>query len=369
MTEISFNYNIHDFVTIKITINNVSKVNKNDLNFPYSYFETRESIKNPDIELIIGEFQPKFDEVDEVYVIDHKYYIGEDYIFGKDTGPFSRWMFEIEGIKNFGKGPIKIKYYGKIMTPEGLLFPYLLPQDILLRPIVELVLLSKGLLTFHAAGIVRSKGFLLIGRGESFKTSIAMDLVRRYNFKLLGDERVIVDPSNMRMFSLPIHVATFNFKKERLKNERFSGLAGKIMYIKFLKTLLNNNPNMKSKYITNVAPLDHVVLLQKRYNNIEPYFYKIKQKEIAKSKIFVNNILELVKSHTFMINDHGHHFYKYLLAYSYVYPDNKLNKIIHSQELLLSRMLDRIIETSYLVLPPRYGSKCSETILVVDQGD
>ena len=70
----SMNYNIHNIITFQIN----RKKHKDyirDMNLPYSYFE-EEKVDNPDLILNIGDFNP---ENHGCYLVDHKWYIKENY--------------------------------------------------------------------------------------------------------------------------------------------------------------------------------------------------------------------------------------------------------------------------------------------------
>lgn len=334
----TLNYNIHNIIKFQIT-RNKKKDFLRDLNLPFSYFETQD-VKDPDIILNIGKFKA---DNKKCYVVDHKYYIKENYFYCRDSGGTANWEVEIEG---FEKGKTIINYYGKIYGPESWIYPDLLSQDIFLRSIIDYKLKKKGYYLVHSAGICKDdSGILFTGRGSSFKTSLAMDLVRKYKYGFLGDDKVIMG-GNHKLYSFPVHLKSFEYKSCNLRDENFRNTSGNISiksiidFYKFIKTLKNS-----SNYRANKLPIiDSAELKSLFFVNRTNYMNKI-QKEEKNNKfkqICLNSMAEIIKGHTFMFFDYGQYFYKYILAYSFIYHDNLLRKHWHNSNNDLSKILNNI---------------------------
>ncbi|GAB4315545.1 MAG: hypothetical protein Kow0019_15730 [Methanobacteriaceae archaeon] len=327
-------YNIHNLIKFQIVRDKYNDRFK-DLNLPFSFFEV-DNTTNPDIILNIGPFNPSNDEC---YLIDHKYYIKENYFYCKDSGGLANWEVEI---KCFEKGNTIINYNGFISGPESFLYPDLLPQDIFLRPILEYKLNKKGYYLVHCAGISNNNsGYLFTGRGSSYKSSLAMDLVRKYNYDLLGDDKVIVG-ENLDLFSFPVHLKAFEFKVSNMQDENFrsSGklqLKSIINFYKFLKNLKVNKDYKKNK----ISIIQSSKLKSLFFVNKTNYLNKVQVSEnpSLSKKLCLNNLSEIVKGHTFMFFDYGQYFYKYVIAYSFIYPENSLKKHWHKSNMELGKFL------------------------------
>lgn len=332
----TFNYNIHDLIKFQIVRNKKNDFLR-DLNLPYSYFETN-NIEDPDIVLNIGKFKP---DNEKCHVLDHKYYIKENYFYCKDSAGTASWEVEING---FEEGNTIINYNGNISGPESWLYPDLLPQDIFLRSILDYKLKKKGFYLIHSAGASKNNnGFLFTGRGGSFKTSLAMDLVRKYKYDFLGDDKVILG-ENLKLYSFPVHLKAFEFKSCNMKDENFRNSLDRIKinsiynFYKFIKNLKN-----KSDYNNNKLPIIESSKLKSLFFvNRTNYIDKVQIEENTdKAKqICLNSLAEIIKGHTFMFFDYGQYFYKYILAYSFIYHDNLLRKYWHNE--YLSEILDKV---------------------------
>ena len=331
----SLAYNLHNVLTFQI-----NREKKNDLfpdlNLPFSYFATNEELTKPDITLNIGAFRPSNNNC---RVIDHRYYIKNNYFYCKDGSGSASWEVEITGLE-FGY-PI-INYNGKIIGPETIIYPHLLPQDLFLQPLIEFLLCKKGYAFIHAAGVCQNnKSYLLVGRGSSFKTSICMDLLRKGNFAFLGDERIILSRDG-RVLSCPLHQKAFNFKANHLANEEFRS-SGKLnveslkKYLAFLNAMHSNASLKKNIMIADSADLQSIIFLN-RTNIVKTYSQPISL-DLAVSKLVINNMAEKIKGHTFFWSDYGHFFLKYMLIYSFVFPESYLATYDAQLRYLLSNIL------------------------------
>lgn len=332
------NYNIHNLIEFQV-VRDKGMDRFKDLNLPYSYFEV-EKIKNPDIILNIGAFNPSNENC---YLVDHKYYIRDNYFYCKDSGGTAHWEVEIKG---FEKGKTIINYNGKINGPESWIYPDLLMQDIFLRSIIDYKLKKKGFFLIHSAGVSKNnKGYLFTGRGSSYKTSLAMDLVRKFNYSFLGDDKVILG-KNLKLFSFPVHLKAFEYKSCNLRDENFRNSSGNISiksiqkYCQFMKNLKNNKD-----YNNNKLPIiDSSCLKSLFFVNRTNYMNKVQKEEKNNKakKMCLNSLSEIIKGHTFMFFDYGQYFYKYLLAYSFIFPDNLLKKHWHNSNENLNEILDKV---------------------------
>jgi hypothetical protein len=124
--------------------------------------------------------------------------------------------------------------------------------------------------------------------------------------------------------SFPVHVKALDYKVYHLKGESFlesSKIQGILKYIDFVRHLHNDRP-MNGLPIVDASPLAAILFIS-RTNKPGVSMHAIDVKETA-SKVAINNESEVVKGHTFFMSDYGQYFYKYALAYSFIFPENDL---------------------------------------------
>ncbi len=301
-------YNIHDLIKIKIIRNKKLDLFK-DLNLKYSFFEA-DDVEDPDIVLNIGEFTPSNEDC---FFVDHKYYVKNNYFYCKDAAGMIGWEVEIIG---FEEGKTVVNFNSTINGLQKIVMRDLLPQNLILAPLLEYKLFQKNCLLLHAGAVsLDNKGFLFVGRGGSLKTTLIMNLVRNHNFSFLSDDTVLVCEN--KIYSFPTHLLEFEFRKNKLQNEHMNF----VHRLQLLKYLLNKNNSKDVDFLVkNSVECSHVYFISKTTNsNIQ---YKKLNKEQMCTKIVLNNMIEKVQV-PFMGTDIGH-FLQYMFAYSYIYPYSKI---------------------------------------------
>lgn len=326
-------YSIHDLLKIEISSDiPFRKSIFEDLNFPFSYFSVEELDEDPDIVLNIGEFDPSNNNCN---VLDYKYNIKENYFFCTENIPDAKWSVEIKGLEN---SPTIINYLG---NPKGIkkLFENQIPCMFILLPIIEYQLFKKGYHLIHAAGICKDKrGYILVGRPSSFKSSLAMDLIRKTGFQWLGDERVILCKD--RVMSFPLCPDTFDLKCRLLNNENFPGLFSKL---KFLYYSNRYNRSLSSLSIAKCVGLEKIIFISRsNKKNLET---KELSREQGIKKLIENNRAEMMISQ----------FYKYLLAYSFIFPDSMLSNYFKNFQEEIEKSIGNI-PIFEQEIPEKYGN-------------
>lgn len=318
----SLDYNVHNIIKFRI-VREKKKDFLWDLNLPFSYFET-EHVEKPDIILNVGDFKP---DNESCCRLDHNNFVKENYFYCRDSGGTASWEVEIQG---FEEGVTIINYNGKISGPESLFYPELLPQDIFLRSMIEYKLYKKGFYLLHGAGVSKNnKGYIISGRGSSFKTSISMDLVRKSKFDFMADDKIIMS-NDRKLYSFPVHFKSFEFKLRNIQEENFRNASGGIgfnsliNFFKFIRYLRNNDFDYKKIDLPIVDNSDLNELLFVSRTNCNNFKIGRIDQETAANRLYYNNVSDIVKGHTFMLLDYGQYFYKYILLYSFIYPENSL---------------------------------------------
>lgn len=307
----TLNYNIHNILKLQIVREKRRDLVK-DLNLPFSYFETEEELDNPDIIFNIGKFEPSNKNC---YVIDHKYHIKDNYFYCKDSEGRIRWEEEIFGFEN---GDTIVNFKSNIFGLPSILIPDFLPQNLLLRPLIEYKLAEKGYFLIHSSGVSKNgRAYLFAGTGGSFKTSIVMDLIRKAGFDFMADDRIILHKSKVLCF--PMHFLTFNFRIKNLPNEDFRNILDRIRLIKYLRSNQSSSCNVP---LSEDSALNSFFILEKsnRNNSVERHIIPLKN---VVDKLAANNKIEMIKSPMMMGMDFGRYF-DYMLAYSFVFPNSQV---------------------------------------------
>lgn len=303
------NYNIHNILTLQIVRERKKDLLK-DLNLEFSYFETNDEIFDPDIILNIGKFKPSNEKC---YVVDHKYYIKDNYLYCKDSDSGAKWEVEING---FEKGKTEINFYSNIFGIQSILIPEFLPQNLLVRPLIEYKLAKKGYFLIHSGAVSKdNQAFLLEGRGGAFKTTLAMDFVRRQKFEFLADDRVIIYKDNVMSF--PIHYKLFEFRVEHLQNEELKGFWNKITLIKYLRNSRHGDP-VDNRTISSLKAIFSIIKTNKEKISISELNTKV-----ITEKLITSMKVEMVNSPMMMGLDFGRYF-NYMQAYSFIFPYSKI---------------------------------------------
>lgn len=307
----ALNYNIHDILTFQI-IRNKRKDLLTDLNLMFSFFETKEEIADPDIVLNIGKFEPSNNNC---YVIGHKYHIKNNYFYCKDSDGKARWEVEIFG---FEDGKATINFDANVFGLPSFLIPELLPQNLLLRPLIEYKLAQKGYFLIHAGAVSKdNNAYLLEGRGGAFKTTLAMDLVRREGFGFMTDDRVIIHKDTV--LSFPIHYNLFTFRVNHLPTEDPRGFLDKAHIVKYLWSKSKDTTNeLKMANSSTLRALLSIVKTNKEKVNVSEG-----NLEGIVDKLITSMELEMVYSPRMMGMSFGRYL-RYMLAYSFVFPNSKV---------------------------------------------
>ena len=321
----TLNYNLHNILKFKITRDRGHGL-RDLINLKFSFFEVEE-VDNPDITLNIGKFTPSNKNC---YLVDHKYYIKENYFYCKDSEGKAEWEVEISG---FEDGKTTINFNGRIKGFQSFMNPDFIAQNLLIR-LIEYKLSKKGYFLAHSAGISKNKqAYILPGRGGTFKTSLCMDFIRRGGFEFLGDDRVILHKD--KVLSFPMSLRVFDFMCKHLPNEDSWNTFNKIRFAKWLWD--GKDKRDTPIKIGEPSKIKHLLFIV-RTNKEVITVREISLKETI-DRLITNNRLEDFISLGGMGINSGPHL-KYALAYSYIFPDSGMVK--HQED--LGTMLRNILE-------------------------
>jgi len=306
-------YNIHNILKFQI-IRDATCGWRDRINLKFSYFEV-DKVEDPDITLNIGKFTPS---CTSCYSVDHKYYIKQNYLYSKESEGVAEWELQINGLED---GPTILHYDGKIRGISSLLNRDFLAQNFLLK-IIEYKLYQKGYYLAHAGGVSKDgKGYILAGRGGSFKTTLCMDLIRKKGCNLLGDDRILI--GNGSAYSFPMSLSVFSYMLQNLDHENAWGFSHKL---DLLRQLSNNSLSVDTNVCehkpVNISGLSFI----SRVNISEPRMQQVSGEDTFQ-KLIMNNRLEDYIDISFLRITSGP-FLRYMLAYSYIFPDSKFARFL-----------------------------------------
>lgn len=332
----TYNYNIHNILSFQINRKKHRDFIK-DINLPYSYFEV-EKVDSPDVILNIGDFTP---QNDSCYLVDHKWYVKGNYIYGSQKR--GRIKFKIE-IIDLETKPTVINFSSSLNVLKQLLLPSVLAQFIALRPILDFKLLYKGYVSIHAMAVANESGANIFpGRGGAFKTTLAMDFTRKLGYSFLGDDRVLMNKNNV--FSFPLHYKLFDYRINHMKTEDY------LFFDKYKFIFFQKSNDRKPKYILDKSPISSIHLIAKSNNE------KIEHEQITKlnliKKTFNSHLMENIKGPDFMGTSKG--LYDFFAAYSYVFPNSEIAYYDNNYKSMLLKYLtgDEFYE---IFLPKLYSN-------------
>lgn len=302
---------MHDIIKFKIITD--SKVNLlKDINFFLSYFET-DNVSSPDIILKIGKFEPSNEGC---FLVDHKYYIKDNYFYCKDQEGRAKWEVEIFG---FEEGQAMINFHGRVLGLEQVLIPDYLAQNLILRPLIELKLLERGYTVIHGLGIEKKgDAYIFAARGGAHKTRLAMDAIRCGKYRLIGDDRILLG-KDRQVLSYPLFYNLVMFRAERLRDEHISSFLDKVKMARYISS--RHNRKNTNKIFADRSKLKKMFLVARKegYDNISQRRINL---DDAVIRLVRSNQMEMTSSG---ISSLGFvHFLKYMLAYCYVFPESEI---------------------------------------------
>ncbi len=319
------NYSIDDILKIKM----IDKSNFfsffNNINTYYENFESNNSIENNDITVEFGKFVPK---KANSYVIDNKYYFNKDYFYIKNEKyKEASWSFEIE---NMDEETTTIRVNSNLL---GRLFI----QGNVIDFIIAKKLSEKGYSLVHASGMMfENRGLLFTGRGGSGKTTICSHLISK-GAKFLGDNYIILKDGVLFPFPTALNLFTYNLSDIVLDKLTFAEKVT-ISIKKFIYDITNGyakfftkiNPYRIFPKIEASVPLNEVILLDPKKIDDEIQTNNIEY-DIGINKIVFNSVLEFP------------FFNKYIMDYSYVFPEEKLSVFWSEYKKTLMRNIPKTI--------------------------
>lgn len=344
------NYNMHGVLGLRITW--TPEILASRLGgMRFASFRGPVPVGSPSLKLNIGPFQP---DHGGCRVIDRRYFVRENYLYSEDREGSSSWRIELAGLDedhttvNFhllraGWGHKKV--YREAFLPGAFLIS-----------VINRKLFQAGLFLAHAGAVVRNgKAYVLAGRAGCFKTSLCVDLVRRFGFRWLGDDRVLLGRRG-GVLSFPIFGAVFDYMVEHLADETEWGFGARL---RFLINWWRYGEDGGSPYEARAGRLRALLLLNRSSSDRFAVGSPVDAGRAARSLV-VSNLLEEFKG----LEGLGlttSPFYRYLTAYSLVYPGCAAERFEVEAEELLRKVLAGI-PVLEVTLPYCYSVETAEKL-------
>ena len=332
-------YNIHGLVRFKI-INKDNFLNRHitNINLEYKNFKSEEG-DDSDFTIYLGDFTPSNQEC---YVLDNNYYIKEDYFYCKDSYKIAKWELEISG---FESGNMKVR----ISTNSS---ASMMTSGFIIDPLIIFKLNEKGYPVVHSSCVSRNNhAHLFTAQGGGGKTSTALYAVDR-GFNFLGDNFIILNKGYVRSFLSPLNIFSFNLVPIVKKN-----MAAKTKVEFYLKNLLCKMIGLRIVTKINVKEIFPDSLDDN--SKIESIFLLIpKEKfdivEMDKEEL-IGHMVANMKLDSFP-------FIKYMMEYSYMFPESKMATHWDRYEENLRRNLNSDITIYKVEVPQKYDINTFEEI-------
>ena len=341
-------YNIHDIVTFKIVkqINILDNFLSN-IDIEYKNFES-EKLRNPDFTIYIGNFTSSNRNC---YILDDTYFIKEDYLYCKDSYKLAKWKFEMSG---FEGGDMTVHISNNLI---GSMF---------ISPLIDFLISFKinerGYSLVHSSCVSKNNhAFLFPARSGGGKTVTSLYLTEK-GFDFLGDNFIVLDKGNVLSFLSPLNIFTYNLapiikNNLRIKNKLILGFKQLVYRMTFGYAKIFTKINVRdvfSNSIINKSKLGSIFLLMpKEEFSIE----KISKEELI-NHLVMNQKLDSLS------------FLKYMLEYSYMFPDSSMaTHWTRYKENLRKNLSKKDIPIYKVEVPQKYDTNVFEKILEVIENE
>ena len=332
-------YNIHDILTFKIVDEN-GILNRifDTIRIEYKNFESEE-LEKPDFTIYLEKFTPYNQDC---FILDNEHYIKEDYFYCRDSYKIAKWELEISGFETDN-------LIVRISTNP---FASMIISGFVIDPLIIFKMNEKGHPIVHSSCVSKDgHAYLFTAQGGGGKTSTALYSVER-GLNFLGDNFIILDKGHVLSFLSPLNIFSFNLAPIVRKNMSIKSRAE--FYFKDLLHRIGgprvvtkiNVKDIFSDSLANKSKLDSVFLL------------------IPKEKFDIAEIgkEELIRYFVANLKLDSFPFLKYMLEYSYMFPESKMATHWDRYEESLRKNLNDTISIFRVEVPQKYDMKTFEEI-------
>lgn len=337
MRKQEYDYNIYDILSFCVQGGSQPWI-QSAIHTEYQNFVSNMR-SDPDLTVIIGDFHP--DCVD-CTVLDNTFYIKRDYLYCEDSYNRARWKFELTGLES-GHTQLKISgnYFAKYIIP-----------GFLIDPIIAYKLNELGCSLIHSSAVCNDHGaHLFTAQGGGGKTSTALYATER-GCQFMGDNFVILHQGQVMPYLSPLNLFSFNmlpYLEKRIPRQIKLGYYMR----KGLFSLLGIN------LVTKVNPSDVGLNPHFVSSPIHTICMLVPHEGFNVSKTELNN---LVQHMVFNLKVDFSNFTKYLMQYSFVFPNSPLRTYWSKYEKNLAHNLQNFQRSYMIEVPQKYDKGTFEQI-------
>lgn len=324
-------FNMHNLLCFKI-----EGMNKRYLNYlggEYAFFRTAGEVA-ADVEVIVAaHLYPDSD----CRLVDNKYFVKDGYLYCKDRYKVVRWSISMDDLE----GKTVVRFSGGIWGEHIL-------KDFIIEPLIGFKLASRGFSILHASAMaVSGAGFVFAGGPGAGKTAAILNLSLHNNVFLSDEITLVSDEGTVYSFPSPIRIYYRNLKdmprpyQEMTPQQKSEVKIKRLIYILSLgyaKLPLRISAEKLFERTGGVYPLRCLILLTRTKDK------DIDVTEIANKKALVEQLV-LISEQQFP------YWFKYVSAYSSVYPSSQVASYPRMVADNLSCALDKVpcyeIKTPY----------------------
>lgn len=332
-------YSIHDIISFKVVSESRNNFTKR-VSMEYYNFQTSD-IKDPDIIIYLGKFKPRFEH--EV-IIDNKYYIGKNYFYCRDYCKEMKWEVEIIGIRNKN---LTVKIHGNWLASTAI-------TGMIIDPLIATKLNEKGYSLIHGSGISDKNGnaFVFTAQGGGGKTSTALYSID-VGFKFMGDNFLILHNEQVLSYIQPLNIFSFNSRP----------IIGNNIPIKkrlelYIKMMLDYTIGVK--FVTKINPKDVFPESIQDNAKLKATFLLFPQREFTIQEIPKDQAIKHILSNILL---DFVYYNKYLLMYSYVFPNSPVSKNLKIWVQNLEKNLSKNTLFYKVNIPQKYSEETFKKIL------
>lgn len=295
---------------------------------------------DPVLTIIIGDFEP---DCAGCAILDNTFYIKEDYIYCEDSYKRAHWKFELTGLES-GHTQLKISgnYFARFIIPGFLIDPLILYK-----------LNERKHTLVHGSAICNSRGATLFtAQGGGGKTSTALYATER-GCQFMGDNFVILHEGHALSFLSPLNIFPFNMLPYLERN-----IPWQTKFAFYMKKMLFSLTGVH--LVTKINPADININSPSIASPLCTICMLIPHERFSASRIDIN---ALARHMAFNMRFDFSFFSKYIMQYSFVFPNSPLATYWETYEKNLTSNLQNTRDNNYVIdVPQKYDLKTFEKI-------
>jgi len=338
MSEQELEYCIHDILSFRVQKKSQPWIHSS-IREEYQNFLSNAS-SDPALTVTIGDFHP---DCTGCTVLDNIFHIKKDYIYCEDSYKRAQWKFELTGLES-GHTQLKISgnYFAKYIIP-----------GFLIDPIITYKLNELGCSLVHGSAVCNNHGtHLFTAQGGGGKTSTALYATER-GCQFMGDNFIIVRKGHAMPYLSPLNIFSFNMLPYLERN-----IPWQIKLGYHMRNMLF--PLTGLQMVTKINPTDLDIYSPSIPSPLRTICMLVPHERFGSSKIDIN---ELVRRIAFNLRVDFSFFTKYIMQYSFIYPQSSLAKYWNTYEENLMCNLQNISDSSYRIeVPQKYDLNTFEKI-------